>query len=80
MVYEGIGHMISMEPNPTLQESLVNGIMQYAHKDWMSILNLANQSIENLMLPDVIKMIDFIIKINTRIADSVGFIYLSYLR
>ncbi len=31
------------------------------------------------MLPDVIKSIDFIIKVNTRVAESVGFMYLSYL-
>ena len=32
------------------------------------------------MLPEVIKSIDFIIKVNTRVAESVGFMYLSYLR
>lgn len=32
------------------------------------------------MLPEVLKTIDFIIKVNTRVAESVGFIYLSYLR
>jgi hypothetical protein len=32
------------------------------------------------MLPDVLKVLDFIVKINTRVAESVGFMYLSYLR
>lgn len=32
------------------------------------------------MLPEVIKMIDFIIKINVKIAESIGPIYLIYLR
>ncbi len=32
------------------------------------------------MLPEVLKVLDFIIKINTRVAESVGFMYLSYLR
>lgn len=31
------------------------------------------------MLPEVIKGLDFIIKVNTRVAESVGFMYLSYL-
>jgi len=31
------------------------------------------------MLPEVIKTIDFIIKVNTRVAESVGFMYVSYL-
>ena len=48
MVYEGIGHMISMEQNPAMQEVLVNNVMQYVNKDWMEILNLANQSMNAL--------------------------------
>lgn len=32
------------------------------------------------MLPEVLKVLDFIVKINTRVAESVGFMYLSYLR
>ena len=32
------------------------------------------------MLPEVIKTLDFIIKVNTKVAESVGFMYLSYLR
>jgi exportin-1 len=31
------------------------------------------------MIPEVIKSIDFIIKVNTRVAESVGFMYVSYL-
>lgn len=34
----------------------------------------------SLMQPDVIKQIDFIIKINERVCESVGHIYLVYLR
>lgn len=32
------------------------------------------------MIPEVIKGLDFIIKVNTRVAESVGYMYLSYLR
>lgn len=41
---------------------------------------MANQSTDNLMNPDVLRSIDFIIKVNTRVAEAVGFIYLSYLQ
>ena len=32
------------------------------------------------MLPDVLKALDSILKVNTRVAESVGFMYLSYLK
>jgi len=31
------------------------------------------------MLPEILKGIDFIIKVNTKVAESVGFMYLAYL-
>ncbi len=55
-------------------------LMQYANKEWQDILSMANQNVNLLMLPDTIKKIDFIIKINLRVADSVGHMYLAYLR
>lgn len=54
--------------------------MQYAHKDWQEILNMANQSVQTLSSPEIVKMLDHIFKINQRIAESVGYIYLSYLK
>ena len=80
MVYEGIGHMINVEQNPVTQEILVNNELQYVHYEWENILSIANQNTEQLMVPEVIKSIDFIIKVNTRVAESVGFMYLAYLR
>lgn len=80
MVYEGIGHMISQEQIPIIQENLLNSCLQYVHDDWERILQLANQATENLLMGDVLKNIDFIIKVNTRVAEAVGFIYLGYLR
>lgn len=32
------------------------------------------------MLPETVKILDFIIKVNTRVAESVGYMYLAYLR
>ncbi len=79
MVYEGIGHMISVEPTPIFQEKLLNECMQYVHNDWMQILEIANQNANQLYMPEILKSIDFILKVNTRVAESVGYIYLSYL-
>ena len=70
MVYEGIGYMISTEPQQ--QAKYVNQLLQYTHQDWLSILQRANQSTNELMRPDIIKSIDFIIKVNQKVASSVG--------
>jgi len=32
------------------------------------------------MLPEVLRQLDFIIKINQKVAESVGFMYLAYLK
>jgi exportin-1 len=80
MVYEGIGHMINAEQNPLVQESLVINQLQYVDFEWKQILVLANQDANQLMIPEVVKSIDFILKVNTRVAESVGYTYLSYLR
>ena len=44
MVYEGIGHMISMEQIPIVQEQLLNNCLQHVHFDWEAILSNANNS------------------------------------
>ncbi len=49
------------------------------HFDWENILAQANQSSEQLLQPNILKSVDFIIKVNTRVAEAVGYIYLSYL-
>jgi len=41
---------------------------------------MANFSTDQLLLPEVLKSIDFIIKVNTKVAEAVGSNYLSYLR
>ena len=77
MVYEGIGYMISTEAHQ--QADYVNQLLQYTHNEWLGILQRANMSTNELMRPDVIKSIDFIIKVNQKVASSVGKQYLAYL-
>ncbi len=43
-------------------------------------MSIARSNVNDLMNPDIIKMADFLIKINQRVAQSVGFYYLAYLR
>lgn len=47
---------------------------------WENILAMANQNQNLLLSPEVIRNVDFIIKVNTKVAESVGLIYLSYLQ
>jgi exportin-1 len=54
--------------------------MQYVDFNWNSILNMANQNSNQLLQPDVIRNVDFIIKVNTRVAEAVGYMYLAYLQ
>ena len=79
MVYEGIGHMISMDSNTVMQEQLISSCLQYVDNDWQNILAMANQNQNQLLLPEVIRSVDFIIKVNTRVAEAVGPMYLVYL-
>lgn len=77
MVYEGIGYMISTDSHQ--QPQLINGILQYSNADWQGIIQNANGNSDTLMNSAVIQKLDHIIKINQRIAQSVGQQYLSYL-
>ena len=57
----------------------MNNALQYVHYDWETILSIANNNPNELLLPENIKGIDFIIKVNTKIAESVGYMYAAYL-
>lgn len=61
------------------QSGLLIKLLSYSHNDWTQILMLANSSTDHLMNADVIRQIDHIIKINQRVALSVGKTYLAYL-
>lgn len=54
--------------------------MQFTNKEWLDILQAAHLDINSLMQPETIKQLDFIIKINEKVAESVGHMYLVYLR
>ena len=43
------------------------------------VIQRANQGSNELMRPEVIKSIDFMIKVNQKVAQSVGQIYVNYL-
>jgi len=70
MVYEGIGYMISTEQYR--QQQYIQQLMQYTHKDWQDILKNAGHNMMTLNTPETIKQLIHIIKINQRVAFSVG--------
>ena len=79
MVYEGIGHIINAEERPQHVEVLVASLLQYCQEDWTRIVGAATSDVDNLKHFDVIQMIGFIVKVNERVADSVGHFYCTYL-
>jgi hypothetical protein len=72
LVYEGIGHMVRQAPSEDDQKILVEKLMESLNKEWCNILDMANQNIEKLKQPDVLKLVDFFMKINQRVCEAVG--------
>jgi exportin-1 len=54
--------------------------MQYVHSELQLVLKQANADISSLWVQTTIKQIDLIIKVNTRVAESVGASYFNYLK
>ena len=54
-------------------------LLKYTNQDWQIIIQRANQGTNELMTPEIIKSIDFMIKVNQKVAQSVGQTYLAYL-
>jgi len=72
--------MISEESDPHQQDIYVNNLLQYSHQEFQAQLSNANANINELFSHQNIKAIDHIVKINQRVAESTGFIYLNYLK
>ena len=77
-VYEGIGCMVSTEQQQ--QVMYLQELLKYTNQDWQIIIQRANQGTNELMTPEIIKSIDFMIKVNQKVAQSVGQTYLAYLQ
>lgn len=80
MIYEGLGYMVSVVQDFYFKEQQLISLMQYSNQELQQILKIANTSMDTLWVPATIKQIDFIVKINTRVADSVGAAYFNYLK
>lgn len=78
MAYEGIGHMVSTA-QADFQVQLVGQVLMYVNNDWERIIGNAMANPLMLMEPEVLKTIDQILKVNQRIARSVGAPYLHQL-
>ena len=80
MIYEGLGLMISVISDQLTQQQTLQQLMHYCQNDLVSIVNEAKRDLQSLALHHNIKMVDFIIKANTKVADSVGPVYYTYLQ
>jgi len=80
MVYEGIGWMISAEQNEQTQATLIQNLLGLSFQQFTAALNSFNLDPQAIWNMDNVKSINQVIKINQRVADSVGGAYLIYLR
>ena len=80
MVYESVGWMLSEEADPNQQDMYVNNLLQYSHADFQAQLANANINMAELFQHQNIKAIDNVVKINQRVAEATGYIYLNYLK
>lgn len=64
---------------PDHQQNLLMKLVGYCHNEWTQILQQANVNPNYLSTPETIKQLDQIIKINQKVASSVGKIYIQYL-
>mmetsp|Transcript_1723 Transcript_1723/g.2241 ORF Transcript_1723/g.2241 Transcript_1723/m.2241 type:complete len:251 (+) Transcript_1723:1974-2726(+) len=80
MVYEGIGYMVSTAMTPMEQSALTTELLKYTNSDWKQIIALSTAGSMDFLMPTTIRSIDHILKINQRVAQSVGQPYLSYLQ
>ncbi|KAI1318160.1 Karyopherin transporter [Mortierella claussenii] len=77
--YEAIGYMISAQPNRAAQERLIAKAMQTPNQHWDSIMQRANQSIQNLDNPENLKVLASVLKTNVAACGSIGAGYFSQL-
>lgn len=78
-VYEGLGWMMSAEIDEGTQVTYINGVLQYVQKEFQGIIAAAEQNSQLLNARENIRTIDKYLKVNHRIADSVGANYVHYL-
>ncbi|KAG0256031.1 Karyopherin transporter [Mortierella polycephala] len=77
--YEAIGYMISAQPNRVAQERLIAKAMQSPNQYWDSIMQQANQSLQNLDNPENLKILASVLKTNVAACGSIGAGYFSQL-
>ncbi|CAO3568485.1 unnamed protein product [Mortierella alpina] len=77
--YEAIGYMISAQPNRAAQERLIASAMQSPNQFWDSIMQQANQSLQNLDNPENLKILASVLKTNVAACGSIGAGYFSQL-
>eukprot|EP01114_Cavostelium_apophysatum_P018091 TRINITY_DN5522_c0_g1_i1.p1 TRINITY_DN5522_c0_g1~~TRINITY_DN5522_c0_g1_i1.p1 ORF type:complete len:1069 (+),score=345.41 TRINITY_DN5522_c0_g1_i1:320-3526(+) len=77
--YEAIGYMIQSNTDAPMRDALVAKLMELPNQSWSEIMAQAAKSIEYLKIPDTIKNIANILKVNVRACLSLGHYYISQL-
>jgi len=70
MFYEAVGCMLQAENVAMKQEELLERLMQAPNATWMHSIQQAQQNVEFLRSPEVIKMIQNVLKTNVRVCTA----------
>jgi exportin-1 len=77
--YEGVGHMVSAQTDPSQCQMLMQALMRGPNESWKQIMAQAGRDVTALHNIDAVKEIAKIIRINTRVVTAVGPRYVSQL-
>lgn len=77
--YEAVGHMIQAEGEKTRREEYLQLLMQPPNARWEEIISQAQQNVDVLKEPEVIRHVLNILQTNTSVATSLGQPFLSQI-
>jgi len=80
MLYHGMGHMISAASTDQIGFHMVESLTGHINADWVAIMNQANQDNTCLVHSETVRTIDYLLKINQKIASSAESYYTYYLK
>lgn len=77
--YEAVGHMISAQSEPALQDKLIEKYMYLPNQVWDDIINQATKNVDILKDPDAVKQLGNILKTNVRACKALGHPFVAQL-
>jgi exportin-1 len=70
--YEATAVICSSQSDPEMRQLLVTNLMKMPNQLWSSIVTRANSQLDTLWAHDVVKSLSFVLRINIRVASSLG--------